>query len=206
MKGLSLPASGLSTGGWNDGVDTKHVKGRPGAAGRDDDPRRRLRAAARGRRWGALSSRSASPAERKGVSPQVTRLVYAPQRFDTRRFSLSTSVESTATQALGAVDDRRRGALLDELQSSADARRIVLSKRPATLWCARSGGPGPSAAGRAPATNGSRTTGGAVVVRFAVEAECCGRLGCGRSDGLLMVDADGERRVLCARCARRWSA
>ena len=41
----------------------------------------------------------------------------------------------------------------------------LASKRPATLWCARSGGPGPSAAGRAPATEGSRTTRGAVAER-----------------------------------------
>jgi len=85
------------------------------------------------------------------------------------------------------------------------ARCRDFSKRAATLWCARSGGPGPSAAARAPATSGSRTTGGAVVVRFAVEADCCGAVGCRRTDGLVELHVDGDRRVLCARCARRWS-
>ena len=41
----------------------------------------------------------------------------------------------------------------------------LASKRPATLWSASSGGPAASGAGRAPATNGSRTTRGAVAER-----------------------------------------
>jgi hypothetical protein len=41
-------------------------------------------------------------------------------------------------------------------------------------------------------------------VRWAVEAEVCGVVGCGRSDGLLSVATDGGRRVLCPEHARRW--
>jgi len=122
------------------------VKGCPGEAGHDDDPDGRLRAAAGGRPIGlGMSSCSASLAERKGVSPDATRPVYVPEVVESGRFSLSVST-------------------LPATQAPADARPTILSKRPATLRCARSGGPGPSAAGRAPATGGSRTTGGAAAV------------------------------------------
>ena len=137
--------------------------------------------------WQGGSVSCPSPAERKGVSPHPTRQVHTAYTVVTGRFSVSASI-LTATQP------------------GECARRVVPSKRPATLRCARSGVPGPSAAGRAPATNGSRTRGGAVAVRFALEAECCGRLGCRRSDALLQLHVGGDKRVLCARCARRWSA
>ena len=104
------------------------MKGSPGEAGHDDDPRRRLRIAdgetsLRGR---GLSSCSASPSERKGFSLYATRQVYAALSPETGRYRLVT----------------------------------FTSKRAATLRCVRSGVPGPNAAARAPATDGSRTTGG----------------------------------------------
>ena len=43
--------------------------------------------------------------------------------------------------------------------------------------------------------------GGAVRVRWAVDAVCCGALGCRCGDGLLSVTVDGKERVLCAECA-----
>jgi len=79
----------------------------------------------------------------------------------------------------------------------------LTSKRPATLRSASSGGPAASGAGRATPTEGRGTTGGAV--RFAVGADCCGALSCGETEGLLEVERDGETRVLCPECARRWS-
>lgn len=41
-------------------------------------------------------------------------------------------------------------------------------------------------------------------VRFAVDAYCCGALGCHERDGLLRVEQDGETRTLCPYHARRW--
>jgi hypothetical protein len=134
-----------------------------------------------------MSSRSASPAERKGVSPHATRPVYAPEVVESGGLGLSVFA-------------------LPATQAALDARPILPSERPATLRCARSGGPGPSAAGRAPATGGSRTTGGAVVVRFAVEAVACGAVGCRESAGLVELVRDGEQRVLCPAHAAGWSA
>jgi len=209
------------------------VKGCPGEAGRDDDPRERLRAAARGRPMGiGMSSRSASPAERKGVSLYVTRQVYAPEVVDIGGSAGVTPGDSTATQARFAsrwgssrclwVPAGSAGlceaptgaswlcASVDSLTPRdvpvCSVKALEASKRPATLRCARSGGPGPSAAGRAPATGGSRTSGGVVAVRFAVEAVACGAVGCRESAGLLELRADGERRVLCPAHASRWSA
>lgn len=89
------------------------------------------------------------------------------------------------------------------VSGGTDAERRNPSKRPATLRCVRSGGPGPNAAGRASATEGSQTSGGAVAVRF-VDADSCGALGCRRSDQLVAVELDGDRRVLCLPHARRW--
>jgi len=42
-------------------------------------------------------------------------------------------------------------------------------------------------------------------VRWAVGAEVCGAVGCGRSDGLLSVATGDGRRVLCPEHARRWA-
>jgi hypothetical protein len=55
------------------------------------------------------------------------------------------------------------------------------------------------AAAEAPAEAAERAA-----VRFAVDAEVCGALGCRETSGLLEVAVDGERRVLCADHAGRW--
>ncbi|QRG24095.1 hypothetical protein HrrHm2_010 [Halorubrum virus Humcor2] len=47
---------------------------------------------------------------------------------------------------------------------SLEASPDSLPKRSATLWCVRTGGPGPNAADRAQATEGRQTSGGAVAV------------------------------------------
>jgi hypothetical protein len=44
----------------------------------------------------------------------------------------------------------------------------------------------------------------AVAVRFAVDAHCCGALGCRETDGLLLVEKGHVQRVLCQYHARRW--
>jgi len=41
-------------------------------------------------------------------------------------------------------------------------------------------------------------------VRWAVEADVCGALGCRETSGLFSVESDGERRVLCMDHARGW--
>jgi hypothetical protein len=85
------------------------------------------------------------------------------------------------------------------LSHSAD----LASKREATLWCARSGGPGPSAASSATSERSERER---PAVRWAVGADCCGAVGCSRSDGLMRVVVDGESRTLCPAHLARWSA
>jgi len=45
----------------------------------------------------------------------------------------------------------------------------------------------------------------AVAVRWAVDAVCCGSLGCREESGLLSVTVDGENRVLCAECAAEFA-
>jgi len=44
----------------------------------------------------------------------------------------------------------------------------------------------------------------AVAVRFAVDAVCCGAVGCREESGLLSVTVDGESRVLCENCVERF--
>ena len=46
-----------------------------------------------------------------------------------------------------------------------------------------------------------RVRSGADSVRFAVDAVCCGKLGCGVEEPLLSVAVDGDSRVLCPDCA-----
>lgn len=41
-------------------------------------------------------------------------------------------------------------------------------------------------------------------VRFAVDADCCGVVGCRVSDGLLLVERGDDRRVLCVTHAQGW--
>jgi len=62
------------------------------------------------------------------------------------------------------VEDRA-DEIVDELPlRPTGARPVSISKRPATLWCASGGVPAASTAGRARATGGSETSGGAVAV------------------------------------------
>ena len=46
-----------------------------------------------------------------------------------------------------------------------------------------------------------RVRSGADSVRFAVDAVCCGKLGCAVEEPLLSVAVDGDSRVLCPDCA-----
>jgi len=164
------------------------VKGSPGVAGpSDDDPRRRSGIAAVGRAVGGLSSRSATLSERKGFSPDANRRYTCVGRGESAASLSVTGSIVTATPQPRGLD-----------------RRDELPKRAATLWSARSAEAEPSGAARAPATGGSQTSGG--TVRFAVGADCCGAIGCGETVGLLVVEVEGKRRVLCPRCARRWAA
>lgn len=67
----------------------------------------------------------------------------------------------------------------------------------------RGGGRGDGGVLAAPTEGGAGTTGG--TVRFAVEAEVCGAVGCRERSGLLEVERNGRKRVLCAGCAAGWS-
>ena len=76
------------------------------------------------------------------------------------------------------------------------------AKAAATLWCVRRGVPAPNAAAAATSERSERKR---EAVRWAVGAEVCGAVGCGRSDGLLSVATGDGRRVLCPEHARRWA-
>ena len=69
-----------------------------------------------------------------------------------------------------------------------DPRRLTVRRRP-------TGRERPSAA------VSRRVRCGADAVRFAVDAVCCGKLGCGVEEPLLSVAVDGDSRVLCPDCA-----
>ena len=62
----------------------------------------------------------------------------------------------------------------------------------------------PAVRGEAAATS-ERSERKREAVRWAVGAEVCGAVGCGRSDGLLSVATGDGRRVLCPEHARRWA-
>jgi len=76
------------------------------------------------------------------------------------------------------------------------------SKAAETLRSASGGVP--AASGEAAATS-ERSERKRRAVRWAVGAEVCGAVGCGRSDGLLSVATGDGRRVLCPEHARRWA-
>ena len=162
------------------------MKGSPGGAGRDDDPRGGLRAAARERRVGALSSCSLSPPWRKYPSENATR----PDAGSTERETDagSTERETLATRfapgadACGALGCRSGGSLF-RLEGDRGERVLcathleefvpqagTTSKAAETLRSARSGVPGPS--GEAAATGDRREP----------NERRCGR-GCGAGGG-----------------------
>ena len=134
-----------------------------------------------------------SSSERKTLTENATR---RNQEFKAA-YTVDTARKPTQTQASESASKHRE-------ESEGCSKPIKIAKRPATLWCASGGGPAASAAGRAPATGGSQTSGGAVAVRFAPEADVCGALGCRRSRQLVAVGLEGDRRVLCLAHARRW--
>jgi hypothetical protein len=82
----------------------------------------------------------------------------------------------------------------------------LASEAAETLRSARGGGPASS--GEAAVTADRREANerrcGGAVVRFAVDADCCGAVGCREKDDLLLVERDGDRRVLCVTHARGW--
>ena len=169
--------TGLSEVPGNSVVDTNDVKGCPGEAGRDDDPRGGLRAAARGRVWGDLSSCSLSPPERKSPSDNATR----PDAGGTERETLATRFAPGA-DACGALGCRSGGSLfrlegdlLERVLCATHLEEFVrqagtTSKAAETLRSARSGVPGPS--GEAAATGDRREP----------NERRCGR-GCGAGGG-----------------------
>lgn len=148
--------------------------------------------------WGdRFRTRSFSP-ERQTVFGEPTRQVQAPNRFN-----------SGGSESLLLVRNHRSGGL-DSLTvrsyrlTPASGRSADLGTKAAeTLRCASGGVPAASAEAAATRDRRDRER---QAVRFAVEAECCGALGCRQSEGLMELRVGGDRRVLCAGCARRWSA
>ena len=102
----------------------------------------------------------------------------------------SCSSRSTATVPIGAV-----GAVLDGAEAAAGANGGRNNGRKRGLAPDPTGG---AASRRDPNER-------AVAVRWAVDAVCCGSLGCREESGLLSVTVDGEKRVLCAECAAEFA-
>lgn len=134
----------------------------------------------------------------------------APEEAGTTGSAVAATEPEGTALSTGSVSfcssSERKGFSPDPtrpISGGSDAEPRNHSKRPATLRSASSGGPAASGAGRASRPDGSETTGGAVAVRF-VDAASCGALGCRRSDQLVAVDVEGDRRVLCLPHARRW--
>lgn len=152
----------------------------------------------RGNRVGQRGSIPTFSPEHLTVFGEVTRQVEAPCRL-----------KSGGEETLPLVRYHRSGRL-DSLTvrsyhlTTEPGRSADLGTKAAeTLRCASGG---VSAASAEAAATRDRRDRERQAVRFAVEAECCGALGCRRSEGLMELRVDGERRVLCARCARGWSA
>ena len=81
-------------------------------------------------------------------------------------------------------------------------RSVDLGSKAAETLRSASGGV-PAASGEAAATS-ERSERERRAVRFAVEAVCCGAVGCQRSEGLLRVETPHGPRVLCPAHLRRW--
>jgi len=64
------------------------------------------------------------------------------------------------------------------------------------------------ASGRSSSSSGSESSSRPQleISTFALDAECCGALGCRQTDDLLKVRKDGSTRVLCRVHAERWAA
>ena len=188
------------------------MKRYPAGAGCDDDPRRRPGIAAEGRAWGGVSSPLSSAAARIVVSAHSGRpySLYSPGRT-------GESVGLVGCPNTGSIACERATGLtvrateltvpLCECTDSShlpagSSRTAELGTEAAEILISPSGGV-PAARGEAAATS-ERSERERVAVRFAVEAVCCGVVGCQRSDGLLRVETPHGPRVLCPAHLRRW--
>ena len=161
----------------NSVVDTNDVKGCPGEAGRDDDPRWRWDRRRGNQAVTGLSSCFASPSAHKSL----------PQKREAADVGLEGGTEWQLAGATTLEVGTKRAATLRSVRAavrgSSGAARATGDRR---------------------SPNDRRGGGGAV--RWAVGAEVCGAVGCSRSDGLMRVVVDGESRTLCPVHLRRWSA
>lgn len=177
---------------------TNRVRMYPEGAGYDDGPRWRVETAAGETRLAGLSSYPSRSAVRLGFAPKARRPENAR---DGLKRSLCVSFISCATTGNSArlrANWPSVASIGMNLSRSAD-----LGTEAAETLRSPSGGV-PAARGEAAATS-ERSERERLAVRWAVEAEVCGAVGCGRSDGLLSVATGDGRRVLCPEHARRWA-
>jgi hypothetical protein len=81
----------------------------------------------------------------------------------------------------------------------------VRASRPTAGWVkARHGERSESRPEHSERSERPRSGEGGRIARFAVDAHCCGALGCHHTGLLLEVVDGGETRVLCPEHARRW--
>jgi hypothetical protein len=136
--------------------------------------------------WEAGSVRVPFSAVRIGLTPKARRQV-----------STRNVASATARQPPGGRES-----------GGAVARSAAASERPerAERRSCRKRGLAPDPEAR-PSEGGPTgpTENEGCVVRWAVEADCCGALGCRNTDALLLAEnSSGERRVLCADHVTGW--
>ena len=169
--------TGLSEVPGNSVVDTNDVKGCPGGAGRDDDPRWRWDRRRGNQAVAGLSSCFASPSAHKSL----------PQKREAADDGLDGCTEwqlaATTTPGLTSKRAATLRSVRAAVRGSNGAARATGDRR-----------------------SPNERRGGDGAVRWAVGAEVCGAVGCSRSDGLMHVVVDGESRTLCPVHLRRWSA
>ena len=172
------------------------MKRNPAGAGCDDDPRR------------GWDRRRGDMAGRPVVVPFSCR---RPQSFfadarrpdSPRRTAESVDLVScpATTNPACCYADWRNFRPSGATFLPGSPRAAELGTEAAEILISPSGGV-PAARGAAAATS-ERSERERQAVRFAVEAVCCGAVGCQRSDGLLRVETPDGPRVLCPVHLRR---
>ena len=170
------------------------MKRNPAGAGYDGNPRRRLEIAAGETRLPGLTSYSASIPIAKSFTARCDccKPTYCP--VESGEYVRCVAIINTAQSWAEWPNFASIGVGLH--------RSEQLGTEAAETLRSPSGGV-PAARGEAADTS-ERSERERVAVRFAVEAVCCGVVGCQRGDGLLRVETPHGPRVLCPAHLRRW--
>ena len=172
------------------------MKRHPAGAGCDDDPRWR---------W---DRRRGDEPERAVVVPFSCRRLNSPfgslRRSENASDGLKRSLRLCPLQSISTLKITNPFSQVTVPPHLAQGcpKWAELGTEAAETLRSPSGGV-PAARGEAAATS-ERSERERQAVRFAVEAVCCGVVGCQRSEGLLRVETSDGPRVLCPAHLRRW--